>query len=360
MQNYKNLQTWLALNRLYNLSPSDIEKICRSIDNAENLLRSSRNSLLRNGFSEKLIEQIQEIDWDDVEEEIKWAEHPQHHIITLIDENYPKLLQEISDPPLVLFVKGDPELLQQPQLAMVGSRNPTPLGRETAFHFADFLAQSGLVITSGLALGIDGASHQGALKTGKTIAVLGTGLGQIYPLRHQKLAEQVAQSGAIISEFPLHTAPESKNFPRRNRLISGLSLGVLVIEAALRSGSLITARLAGTQGREIFAIPGSTHNPLAKGCHKLIKDGAKLVETAEDILSELQIPKTFKNKTTKTTKPKLDPEYKKLLSCIGHEPTAIDTLISRTNFSAQNISSMLLIMELEGHVKSVAGGYIKT
>lgn len=219
---------------------------------------------------------------------LAWLEAPQHHLLWLDQPSYPGLLSELEDAPPVLFVAGDPQLLERPQIAVVGSRNASQPGLECAYQFSACLAQAGFCVTSGLALGIDGAAHRGALSTGQTIAVLGTGLECIYPQRHSALARQmVAQGGALVSEFPLHCAPQASNFPRRNRLISGLSLGVLVVEASPASGSLITARLAAEQGREVWAIPGSIQHPGARGCHQLIREGAQLVESVQDILDSL-------------------------------------------------------------------------
>lgn len=218
-----------------------------------------------------------------------WAEAPDHHLLYLDDDAYPALLAELADAPPLLFVSGQVDLLQHPQLAVVGSRRASRLGLDTAFEFACSLAQAGFVVTSGLALGIDGAAHSGALQGGSTVAVLGTGLEYLYPARHRQLAGEIASgSGALVSELPLNTGPRAANFPRRNRIISGLSLGVLVVEASPSSGSLITARLAAEQGREVYAIPGSIHHPGARGCHQLIRQGATLVETIEDILEPLQ------------------------------------------------------------------------
>jgi DNA processing protein len=371
-----NLRACLALNRLYGLRGNDVENLMQHHDDLVSLLTSSVSKLVNAGFSEGLIQQIKKIDWNMVDAEAVWAEKPNHHIITLLDDSYPSLLRGISAPPLVLFVNGNIACLNLPQLAMVGSRNPTSIGRETAQHFAHYLAGKGLVITSGLAMGIDAASHLGALQSGQTIAVLGTSIDQIYPSRHRELAERISANGAVISEFPLKTFPEKKNFPRRNRIISGLSAGTLVVEAALRSGSWITARHAGEQGREVFAIPGSIHNPLARGCHKLIKEGAKLVETAEDILGELKMdltPALIKKRGENSkdyvpskgegkimpTKENLDADAVKLLSSVGFEATAIDTLVVRTDFSPEVVSSMLLILELGGLVKRVPGGYCR-
>jgi DNA processing protein len=394
------LQLYLALNRLCGLIPRDVEYLSQYDGDLATFLSSSSSSLKRAGFSEKSIRQLKLLDWKLVEEELRWAENPNHHIITLADNNYPNLLRSISAPPIVLFVYGQLDCLQRPQLAMVGSRNPTPTGRDIALQFAHYLTENGLVITSGLAVGIDSASHEGALQCGSTIAVMGTGIDQIYPARNQILVEKIIERGAVISEFPLHTPIKKSNFPRRNRVISGLSIGTLVVEAALRSGSLITAKFAGEQGREVFAIPGSIHNPLSRGCHKLIRDGAKLVEKGQDILEELRNdisparskfahgdpggesrfspwePPSGKdfacshasehakngidaNISSKVKQEILDEDRAKLLSSIGFEATAIDMLVARSGLAPEAVASTLLILELDGRVKKVSGGYIK-
>jgi DNA processing protein len=266
-----------------------------------------------------------------------------------------------------LLVRGDPNVLSLPQLAIVGSRNPTQAGNDIARQFAAQLARSGLAITSGLALGIDAAAHRGALEGGgKTIAVCGTGLDIDYPRANAGLSEQIASGGALVSEFPLGTPASQSNFPRRNRIISGLSLGTLVVEAAVRSGSLITARLAGEQGREVFAIPGSIRNPLARGCHKLIRDGAQLVETPDDIFSESgrlaatllpAAPVSAKAaESTAVLTPALDKGYEILLDALGFEPASVDVLIARTGLRADEVASMLLILELEARIDACPGG----
>lgn len=302
--------------------------------------------------------------------DLRWAEQPNNYLITLQDPNYPELLREIPDPPPLLFVHGDPEVLCTPQLAMVGSRNPSMAGSETAREFAYHLATSGLSITSGLAIGIDGASHTGALDAGGiTIAVTGTGLDRVYPASQHDLAHKIAENGALVSEFPPQTPVRPGNFPRRNRIISGLSLGTLVVEAAQKSGSLITARMASEQGREVFAIPGSIHNPLARGCHGLIRQGAKLVETAADVLEELAPliqdmhppDHAYPAQTPDPQQHKLDPEYMLILECMGYDPVHIDLLIERSGLTAEVVSSMLILLELEGHVSSAPGGiYCRT
>jgi DNA processing protein len=304
-----------------------------------------------------------EPNWDLIEQDLAWLEQDHRHIVTIQDPRYPELLKQIADPPSLLFVQGNVDLLSQWQLAIVGSRNPSASGADTAYEFARYLAQGGISITSGLAIGIDAAAHKGALSAGgKTIAVVGTGLDRVYPAKNRTLAHDIADTGAIVSEFALGTPPKAENFPRRNRLISGLSLGTLVIEAAIRSGSLITARMAMEQGREVFAIPGSIHNPLARGCHKLIREGAKLVETATDILEELgalagvQQP-IVENTSPATSEPQeLDKDYQCLLENLGYDPIQIDVLIERCGLTADVVSSMLLLLELQGQVESLPGG----
>ena len=227
-------------------------------------------------------------DWPGAEADMRWLEQTRNFLLRITDPGYPALLRELPSPPSALFLHGDPDLLGLPQLAIVGSRNPSTGGRRTAGEFAGFLAASGLIVASGLATGIDAAAHRGALDAdGLTLAVTGTGLDRVYPARNRALAHDIAMNGLLVSEFPCGTPPLPGNFPRRNRILAGLSLGTLVVEAATQSGSLITARLAAEAGREVFAIPGSIHNPLARGCHALIRDGAKLVETGQHVLEEL-------------------------------------------------------------------------
>lgn len=310
--------------------------------------------------------------------DLRWLDHPSHHFLPIGSPGYPALLADLPDAPIGLFVRGNPDVLSLPQLAIVGSRNPTAAGDENAREFASHLAHSGLAITSGLAIGIDAAAHRGALDAGGvTIAVCGTGLDIDYPRANARLATEIASSGALVSEFPLGTPATKSNFPRRNRIISGLSLGTLVVEAAVQSGSLITARLAAEQGREVFAIPGSIHNPLARGCHRLIRQGAKLVETADDIFAELRSLAAALNedsfqppaappgksrgvaKTAESTTvfaPALDKDYEILLDALGFEPASVDVLIARTGLKADEVASMLLILELEARIDACPGG----
>ena len=300
-----------------------------------------------------------------VDEALSWARAPDHHIVTLADPAYPAALLEIPDPPSVLYVVGRIDLLKRPALAIVGSRNPTPQGMLNAEQFAGVLADAGLTITSGMALGIDAAAHRGALASGgDTIAFVGTGADRIYPARNRDLAHEIGAIGAIVSEFPLGTPAAAANFPRRNRLISGIARGVLVVEAAIESGSLITARLAGEQGREVFAIPGSIHSPQAKGCHRLLKEGAKLVETAQDILEELNwaITPAMSSAPAEAASP-ADPTLVEaadsqaaVLSLMGFDPCSLDELLGRSGLTADALSVILLHLELEGQLATLPGG----
>jgi DNA processing protein len=285
-----------------------------------------------------------------LERSLAWASQPGHTILTLADAAYPPLLLEIADPPTLLYVRGDIAHLRPRGLAIVGSRNATPQGRQTAQHFAQALAGQGLTIISGLALGIDAAAHRGALAAGgSTVAVIGTGADRLYPASNRELALAIVEHGAIVSEFPLGTPPLAANFPRRNRIISGLARGVLVVEAAPESGSLITARLAAEQGREVFAIPGSIHSPVARGCHQLIKQGAKLVETATDILEEFS--------ATVIAPPTRSPEVvdNAVFAALGHDPCGLDELAERTTLGADRLLGELLSLELAGRIAILPG-----
>lgn len=294
-----------------------------------------------------------------------WLDVRDQHVLEFDDSSFPPLLRELGDPPRRLMVKGDPSVLALPALAIVGSRNPTRGGEKNAFEFARFMAASGFVIVSGLATGVDAAAHLGAMAGGGfTIACLGNGIDIVYPARNRDLSRSIAANGALVSEYPLGTEPRRRHFPERNRLISGLALGTLVVEAARQSGSLITARLAAEQGREVFAIPGSIHNPLSKGCHQLIRDGAKLVESAEDVFSELGYlaehvlsPPPVENRGGgRESAGREDEEYVKLRDSLGHDPVDIDTLADRSGLTIEQVSSMLLILELDGSVEKLSGG----
>jgi len=300
-----------------------------------------------------------------LDSDLRWMEQSGARPVACCSAEYPPQLGLIAGAPAVLYLFGDAKLLAQPQLAMVGSRRPTPAGRQTARDFAAFFVNAGLIVTSGLALGIDGESHEGALRAqGMTIAVCGNGLDHVYPPQHRPLWERIREQGAIVSEFPPGVGPRPRHFPQRNRIISGLSLGTLVIEAAENSGSLITARWAAEQGREVFAIPGSIHSTQSRGCHRLIREGATLVERGEDVLRELKFslqsqllarPSSVRADNTSSGLA-LDKEYEMLLDALGFEPTGIDALVQRTSFPSESVASMLLILELEGRVAPHAGG----
>ncbi|MFQ6021449.1 MAG: DNA-processing protein DprA [Acidiferrobacterales bacterium] len=362
--NPDTLRCWLALHRVPGLGVQAVETLVDGLGSVDAIFSAPRSRLqpLLGGATPTVEAILAGPDPKLLEQDLAWVQSADHHLLTFHDPQYPQLLREIAQPPLLLFVVGDRALLQTPQLAIVGSRNPTPAGLENTTAFAGALAQAGLTITSGLALGIDSAAHRGALDAGgRTVAVLGTGVEQVYPARNAALARRIREQGVLVSEFPLGTPPKSVNFPRRNRIISGLSLGTLVVEAAAESGSLITARFAGEQGREVFAVPGSIHSPLARGCHALIRQGAKLVETAQDVLEELGalamlVQNLIAVGPANSDASVEDPRTRALLDYIGYDPVSIDTLIERSGLTADCISSMLLKMELSGIVKACPGG----
>jgi DNA processing protein len=359
---------WITLTRAPGLDAPVLSTALETLGQAAGLMSASDSQRARAGISEAAREFLRSAAAGPTPAEVAWAEQPSHHILPFTDSRFPRLLRSPA-PPIALYVAGSVDALSDPQLSMVGSRNPTAQGRDTAFAFAEYLAQRGLAITSGMAEGIDTAAHRGALAgQGLTIAVLGTGLDITYPRSNVDLARQIEQCGALVSEFPLGTQPKRGNFPQRNRIIAGLSLGTLVVEAARRSGSLITARYAGEQGREVFAIPGSIHNPLSRGCHQLIRQGAKLTETADDILSELNFSAFFAGvpaagapageqpESAAVLESGMDKDHKILLDALGFDPVDLDALIVRTGFKPEAVSSMMLILELEGHVQAAPGG----
>lgn len=376
------LRSWLALTHTPKLGPVRIHSLLEIFDTPADVLNAGQSGWKQAGLSEKMIEHLSAPDWDKVDADLKWLDQENASILTLDDDRYPPLLKNIPDAPPVLYLLGQVEVLKQPQLAIVGSRNPTHAGKDIAHDFALYLANMGMTITSGMALGIDAAAHQGALDSlkndsgsnGLTVAVMGTGLDRVYPAKHRDLAHNIAKNGVLVSEYAPGTPALPGNFPRRNRIISGLSTGVLVVEAAVQSGSLITARLASEQGREVFAVPGSLHHPLAKGCHALIRQGAKLVETAEHILEELggfanmfseadennrSIAQNSEQKqeTELNLAINVDDEYKQVLKCIDFEPTSVDKVVERSGLTADAVCSMLLVLELQGYVTALSGGY---
>ena len=295
--------------------------------------------------------------------EQKWLENPNNRIIESDSEDYPELLRGIPGPPTLLYIVGNAEALHMPALSIVGSRNPSRGGKENAYQFAKHLGRSGFCIVSGLAQGIDTSAHEGALAAGAmTVAFLGHGIDRVYPSANRDLAHRISQNGVLVSEYPLGSPPRREHFPQRNRLISGLSLGTLVVEAARRSGSLITARLAGDQGREVFAIPGSIHNPLSRGCHQLIRQGAKLVESADDIVSELgslagHLMQNDNNQgKQESNNIEHDADYEVLLNNLSYDPTSADELAENSGLTIDQVSSMLLILELEEKIEALTGG----
>lgn len=363
--------------------------LIKSFGGAGDFVGAKAADLRRAGLKDDTVAAINTPDRDRIERDVEWLSGPRRHLITWEDERYPALLRTLSSPPAALFVEGDPDALWQPQLAVIGSRNPTAGGRDNARDFAGELSRQGLTITSGLAAGIDSEAHRAALDTGGlTVAVLGTGPDVVYPESGRALAARVAGQGALVSEFPPGTEANRRHFPSRNRIISGLSLGVLVVEAGLRSGTLITARLAGDQGREVFALPGSIHNPMAKGCHRLIRDGARLVENVGEIMQELGAvagsmagelrdqlaengdgesgteleieslnPNLLDDPAAQAEAPwERDSDYRKLWDCLGYDPCPVDSIIAKSGLTARAVSAMLLMLELRGEVEAHPGG----
>jgi len=359
-----DLRFWLALMLAPGVGTTRFLRILEHAPDLSTLFTTRNISIDKLKLPTAVRAYLQSPDWHAVDKILAWADNDGCHIITLSDPRYPPLLKEIPDPPPILYVRGDPLILSQLQLAMVGSRNPSAGGKQIAHDFAQSLSQHGFTITSGLALGIDAASHQGALDAdGHTIAVAGTGLDRIYPARHRELGHNILEKGAIVSEFAPGTPPIASNFPRRNRIISGLSVGTVVVEAALKSGSLITARLAAEQGREVFAIPGSIHNPLSQGGHSLIQQGAKLTNQISDIFEELtHLISPFPNhqSSATTTSGSATENDHPFLENIGFEPISIDMLVDRSGLTPEAVSSMLLTLELQGIVTSSGGLFCRT
>jgi DNA processing protein len=351
MQHDAELAGWIKLSLVPGLGGQSLRRLLTAFGLPQQVLAASRGALARIVSAEITARILSDVDSPAVDAVLEWAAADGHAVLTLADADYPQPLLETPDPPALLYLRGRRELLARPSLAVVGSRNATPQGIRNAEQFARAFSDAGLTIVSGLALGIDAAAHCGALEgASSTIAVLGTGADILYPRSNRALGERIAREGLIVSEFTLGTPPHGGNFPRRNRVISGLSRGCLVVEAALASGSLITARLAAEQGREVFAIPGSIHSPHAKGCHALIKQGAKLVECAQDLLQELGMT-GFAARSAAA-----DPEVTGILAHLGYDPSDIDTLCARSGLTADVVSAMLLQLELDGKVAGLPGG----
>lgn len=357
-------ESWLRLGLVKGLGGGAIRKLLAAFGSPDEIFATDIHSLERVVKKPVAIRIFQrEIDEDKFARTVDWLADPANSLITLVDPDYPAALLNIPDPPPILYFKGQRHLLALPALAMVGSRHATPQGLANARAFAEAASHAGFCVVSGLAQGIDAAVHEGGLRgIGSSMAVVGTGLDIVYPARNHVLAHRLAEAGALISEFPLGTPAIGANFPRRNRIISGLSQACLVVEATLYSGSLITARFALEQGREVMAIPGSIHSPLSKGCHSLIKQGAKLVENIQDILDEL---KGFSGQRMDEAQIDIrqndaaavhEPDDAMLLAFIGHDATDIDTLCERSGLAAETVSAMLLTLELEGKIGSLPGG----
>lgn len=326
----------------------------------EELFRLSPDLMVKAGLPDKIAQAIHQFQLSACDDDLSWQQTANnHHLLTWEDIAYPSLLKEIHDPPIVIYAKGDLMALNQSALAMVGTRKPSITGGETAYRFAAELALHDITIVSGLAQGIDTQAHRGCLATsqGRTVAVMATGVDRIYPMQNRQLAAEIAASGLLITEFPLKTAPASGHFPRRNRIISGLSLATLVIEAATRSGSLITARMALEQNRDVFAVPGSIHNPQSRGCHHLLQQGAKLITSTQDILDELKPGNTIKSASNNS--PLLATTDENLVKCIGFEVTTIDMLCQRSGLDVNTVTCELADLELQGLIKAIAGGYTR-
>jgi DNA processing protein len=358
---HDDVALWVALNQTQGLGNAGICQLLAKFGSPEDIFSASIHQL-REVVDDDIAQKINKgVNIDSIAATLKWLEKDNAHLVTLADNAYPQKLLEINSPPAVLYAIGNLHWLNHPALAIVGSRSATPQGEKNAEEFAKSLCEQGLCVVSGMALGIDGAAHRGALKAnGATIAVVGTGLDIVYPARHRDLAHKIAERGLIISEFPLGTPSKAQNFPRRNRIISGLSLGCLVVEANLDSGSLISARLAAEQGREVFAIPGSIHSPVTKGCHQLIKQGAKLVENTQDILEELKSLLATDSPSGLMTHLRHDDaiasEPNTVLDCMGFDPINFETLLTISGLTTEALSSMLMVLELENKITTLAGG----
>lgn len=368
-KNWDQLEPWLRLFHLPGLGLKRFQLLLKHLGNPDQILGMSLKALLdvvpkalaariaACGQSSTVI--------DSLALTRKWLAEPNHHIICLDCSGYPESLAMIADPPLLLFVQGNPEHLVSPQIAIVGTRSPTPQGRNHAFRLAKELVGCDLTVTSGLARGVDGEAHQGAMAgNGVTIAVVATGLDRVYPASHRKLAESIIDNGVLVSEFPLGTPPRPGHFPRRNRIISGLSHGVLVVEANTKSGSLITARLANEQGREVFAMPGPVNNPCTRGCHSLIREGATLVESVDHILQELKGPlgcwKPRQSSVSNEDEQGKESEIEKqVLNAMGFEVCHADEVVLRTGISSQRLAGLLLDLELSGKIAMVPGGFMR-
>lgn len=353
-----NALAFLAFHHISGIGPRTVAALWQRWPCLFELFQRDRHTDLHAVLPAPLVEAITQFDVHLLEEDLLWqARAGEHHLLTWADDAYPALLREIAAPPLVLYARGQIACLKKKKVAIVGTRKPSCLGEETAWQFAYGLAQREVVVVSGLALGIDAQAHRGCLAAGgSTLAVLGSGIDTIYPYRHRALAEAIAETGLILSEFPLKTPPNARHFPRRNRIISGLSLATLVVEASLKSGSLITAQFALEQNREVFAIPGSIYHSQAKGCHYLLQQGAMLATSVQDVLHEIHLEDSG---THKINSKALACKNQDLVKCIGFEMTTIDQLLVRSGLSLSTVLYKLAELELEGIVKAVCGGYTR-
>ena len=358
---------WLKLAHTASLGPKTYRKLLESYNfDPESILQADLENLIQSGISRQLAEAIKNKGQSDWEDDLEWLEiSPKHHIVTCIDEDYPNILDEISSAPPLLFIKGDPSSLnKQPCISIVGSRRATSMGANNAYLLAKQLAEIGFSIVSGLAYGIDIHAHKGSLtiENSTNLAILAHGFNTLYPREHQTISMEISENGALISEFPLHIKPLPNNFPRRNRIISGLSLGTVVVEAAQRSGSLITAKYALEQNREVFAVPGAINNRQSEGCHALIQQGAKLVQRVDDILEEFPVRLSPMHSTIEIHNSlELHQSLVNLLALFEASPITIDEIVYKSGLTPDQVSSMLMELEVRGHVKRGAcGQYIRS
>lgn len=356
------LAAWLRLERTHGIGPRTAAALLAAFGSVEAIFDADVGALgahLSPAQARALRQPVSPDTVRLVDATRRWLDEPAHHLLTLGQPGYPALLANIHDPPILLYINGRMELLNMPALAIVGSRNASAQGKANAQAFAEALSMAGVAIVSGLALGVDAAAHEGALRgPGGTIAVVGTGPDLIYPARNRALAARIAQAGCIVSEYPIGMPPLPSNFPKRNRIISGLVAGVLVVEAAAKSGSLITARQAAEQGREVFAIPGSIHAALSKGCHELIREGAKLVDTAQDVLEAMQVSPLVLAHAPPAA-PAAQDSDDPLLAALGHDPVEPDALLARIGGTPGELSTRLLLLELDGLLERLPGGFVQ-
>ena len=353
---------WLMLLKAPNLGLSTLYKALKYFETPQQVFSAAAKKRSQTGFFKKnTLKYLDKADKSLVDNDMEWQNNKNCNIITIIDKAYPPQLKNIANPPPIIYIRGDMSYLSKPQIAIIGSRNPTAGGRQNAHNFAKKLSKLGIIVTSGLASGIDASAHIGALESNMpTIAVCGTGIDRVYPAKHRSLAHQISTNGALISEFPIGTPPIASNFPRRNRIISGLSLGALIVEATIKSGSMVTAKLAANQGREVFAIPSAISNTAASGCHNLIKQGAKLVDSIEDIIQELAFEPQYSIKSNKKNKKNVDNNDNMLLKYLSYESITVDKIVEKSGISPQIVTRELLLLEISNIVTVAGAGYVLT